>query len=266
MVDREQEQEEAAENSSSSSDAARSTAELLQRRPGHCPLGHKLNPWIAQKGHCDGCGRVVRGGERVMDCRNCNFYLCGRCLPKAYEEGLWGALTYLADVAAQEMSEVAAELSALGARAHCGAPTKANLTSEELQVSPETEPITGAAQPEEWPAGGHRLGPEEAMPQPKESMIEGKAAIERPAAMDPPDLIEFADDLMNFTSPAPSAASTMGGQRTNLLAASAGPPAMLASPVGNLAMPAGPRDAKARAGPAVPNGPQPVLAHAGWAP
>jgi len=44
-----------------------------------CPEGHMLQPWDAQPGSCDGCGRRIEDGETVMDCRCCNWYLCEAC-------------------------------------------------------------------------------------------------------------------------------------------------------------------------------------------
>jgi len=51
------------------------TADRLSR----CLEGHMLHPWAARAGLCDGCGRRVLDGERVMDCRKCNWYLCEAC-------------------------------------------------------------------------------------------------------------------------------------------------------------------------------------------
>lgn len=44
-----------------------------------CVAGHALQPWAASAGQCDGCGRPVRAGQMVMDCRTCNWYLCSMC-------------------------------------------------------------------------------------------------------------------------------------------------------------------------------------------
>jgi len=45
-----------------------------------CPQSHILRPWQARAGTCDGCGRAVRDGEQVMDCRSCDFYYCSDCV------------------------------------------------------------------------------------------------------------------------------------------------------------------------------------------
>mmetsp|Transcript_89560 Transcript_89560/g.253846 ORF Transcript_89560/g.253846 Transcript_89560/m.253846 type:complete len:551 (-) Transcript_89560:77-1729(-) len=44
-----------------------------------CPQGHQLQPWAAHAGTCDGCFRRIRTGEKVMDCRECDWYLCESC-------------------------------------------------------------------------------------------------------------------------------------------------------------------------------------------
>ena len=36
-------------------------------------------PYATPGGSCDGCGADIAGGQRVMDCRACNWYLCGVC-------------------------------------------------------------------------------------------------------------------------------------------------------------------------------------------
>mmetsp|Transcript_104122 Transcript_104122/g.301217 ORF Transcript_104122/g.301217 Transcript_104122/m.301217 type:complete len:490 (+) Transcript_104122:86-1555(+) len=57
----------------SSSASSRSASEL------RCPQGHPLRMFAAKRGTCDGCSCVVEDGARVMDCRECNWYLCGQC-------------------------------------------------------------------------------------------------------------------------------------------------------------------------------------------
>jgi len=49
----------------------------------YCPSGHALKPWLAEAGRCDGCRKPVQAGTEVMDCRQCNWYLCGSCRPIA---------------------------------------------------------------------------------------------------------------------------------------------------------------------------------------
>ena len=43
---------------------------------------------------CDGCDRDIGHGTKVMDCRQCNYYLCNQCddrLPKKEAKGSKGA-------------------------------------------------------------------------------------------------------------------------------------------------------------------------------
>mmetsp|Transcript_121118 Transcript_121118/g.353936 ORF Transcript_121118/g.353936 Transcript_121118/m.353936 type:complete len:205 (-) Transcript_121118:233-847(-) len=54
-----------------------------------CPQGHQLQAWIARSGMCDGCGRQVFSGEKVMDCRQCNWYLCDDCAPQHLADYNW---------------------------------------------------------------------------------------------------------------------------------------------------------------------------------
>jgi hypothetical protein len=44
-----------------------------------CPSNHELALYTALGGNCDVCNRIVFLGEQVMDCRQCNWYMCGRC-------------------------------------------------------------------------------------------------------------------------------------------------------------------------------------------
>eukprot|EP00434_Breviolum_minutum_P008250 symbB.v1.2.007279.t1/scaffold438.1/size205425/7 len=67
-----------------------------------CPQGHELQPWAAKPGWCDGCGAKIKSGEAVMDCRECNYYLCKYCCPppEAPDEApsFWGAMATLTDM------------------------------------------------------------------------------------------------------------------------------------------------------------------------
>jgi len=67
-----------------------------------CPQGHELQPWAAKPGWCDGCGAKIKSGEAVMDCRECNYYLCKYCCPppEATDEApsFWGAMASLTDM------------------------------------------------------------------------------------------------------------------------------------------------------------------------
>merc|ERR1712232_368807 len=46
----------------------------------HCTKGHALADYVEPEwGTCDGCSKAIAAGERVMDCRPCNWYLCRAC-------------------------------------------------------------------------------------------------------------------------------------------------------------------------------------------
>merc|ERR1712048_687707 len=45
----------------------------------HCKNGHELTPYLALGGMCDGCKKRINNGDKVMDCRKCNWYLCRDC-------------------------------------------------------------------------------------------------------------------------------------------------------------------------------------------
>jgi len=53
-----------------------------------CPLGHVLQPWTTKGGACDGCGRETWRGEQVLDCRECDWYLCQSCHSSALGKSL----------------------------------------------------------------------------------------------------------------------------------------------------------------------------------
>lgn len=66
-----------------------------------CPKGHVLTPWCAKPGWCDGCGSKINTGDPVMDCRQCNYYLCRTCAPEEAESSsLWGSIPSFADMGA----------------------------------------------------------------------------------------------------------------------------------------------------------------------
>mmetsp|Transcript_9057 Transcript_9057/g.22856 ORF Transcript_9057/g.22856 Transcript_9057/m.22856 type:complete len:239 (-) Transcript_9057:411-1127(-) len=93
-----------------------------------CPNRHELTLWTARAGKCDGCHRFVADGEQVMDCRACNWYLCGECRPSTSEqvESMWGAVSnlFFGDVCRAplphelEVAEVVIGPPAGSARAH----------------------------------------------------------------------------------------------------------------------------------------------------
>eukprot|EP00929_Paragymnodinium_shiwhaense_P103645 TRINITY_DN67288_c0_g1_i1.p1 TRINITY_DN67288_c0_g1~~TRINITY_DN67288_c0_g1_i1.p1 ORF type:complete len:780 (-),score=217.54 TRINITY_DN67288_c0_g1_i1:63-2402(-) len=55
---------------------------LKAPQAAYCPKGHELRPWAAERGTCDGCSKGVEDDELVMDCRECDYYLCDGCLPQ----------------------------------------------------------------------------------------------------------------------------------------------------------------------------------------
>lgn len=77
-----------------------------------CPEGHELQPWEARSGTCDGCAKMVRYGEIVMDCRRCDWYLCRSCLPasRIQESSIWGTISSLPFYAMEDAAELANEL------------------------------------------------------------------------------------------------------------------------------------------------------------
>jgi len=82
-----------------------------------CPNGHELLPWAAKFGLCDGCGNVVNEGDKTMDCRRCNFYLCAACCPYTErDESLaawdWGYISALPFYALDHIEDVALDVNA----------------------------------------------------------------------------------------------------------------------------------------------------------
>lgn len=63
-------------------DARPQAAQPAKAKPGKCTKGHKLKPWVATGGWCNGCQREVKAGEQVMDCRPCDYFLCQECHPQ----------------------------------------------------------------------------------------------------------------------------------------------------------------------------------------
>lgn len=86
----------------------------------------------------------------VMDCRHCNFYVCGRCHPQAPRSWLWGSISFLAEKASQEftdLKEVARDAETMGPLAACTAPPVSDLE------------ITIPAHPQEEETGGGATSP-----------------------------------------------------------------------------------------------------------
>lgn len=51
-----------------------------------CPEGHQLKAWVTPGGVCNGCRGETPQGARVLDCRECDWYLCCRCQPHLKED------------------------------------------------------------------------------------------------------------------------------------------------------------------------------------
>jgi hypothetical protein len=62
-------------------ESTRMLASLLPRpqQIRTCANNHDLVLYTATGGNCDVCNRIVFVGEQVMDCRECNWYMCARC-------------------------------------------------------------------------------------------------------------------------------------------------------------------------------------------
>merc|ERR1711870_204112 len=77
----------------------------------HCPAGHHLQPLKAMAGKCDGCNQCVNAGDEVMDCRQCNWYLCAECHPQEQEKDdwFWGSVNYLIETVRQEVADITEE-------------------------------------------------------------------------------------------------------------------------------------------------------------
>jgi len=111
-----------------------------------CPKNHLLQPWKANAGRCDGCNKRVQKDDMVMDCRQCNYYLCDECHPqqREKEDWFWGSVSYFMEQASQEVSEIAAEfqemagefetfVSDMALTSSCGIVETAQFKKDELQ-------------------------------------------------------------------------------------------------------------------------------------
>jgi len=87
----------------------------MLKEVSHCPAAHLLRPWEARAGCCDGCSRKVMQGEHVMDCRQCNWYVCSTCRPAQPSDGsIWNAVSCWMEDVAQEINDAAAEIGIQG--------------------------------------------------------------------------------------------------------------------------------------------------------
>jgi len=186
-----------------------------------CPKNHLLQPWKANPGRCDGCNARVEHGDSVMDCRQCNWYLCDECHPQQKEKSddwFWGSMSYLVEQATQEVTEVAAEFKEMAgefetfmsdmAFTSCGVVDGKQFVADELSFDskgdnkksrkPETQKRSRSSK---------RIGPETRQ---KEKKAEEEAAAASGAEADE----EGEDSVMKApsTPQAVSAASSKGTQ------------------------------------------------------
>jgi len=191
---------------SAGSDSAKSVKELLRNCPGRCPSGHMLFSVLAKHGNCDGCGKMVLRGEYVMNCDECNWYLCDMCLPQErnFSSPLWGVLSYVVDSATQEITDLAAGIQDLVPRVSCAGTDAGSLQSEEIKVG--RTPIVREA-PAGWAQEGGGLA--------RVASIEQTAATKEATLLHQPqhqqrqqqtavaavvDLLEFPEDAATTTA------------------------------------------------------------------
>jgi len=113
----------------------------FRSRPKVCPSGHtlkRLNIGYVP-GTCDGCKERMKPKAWVMDCRECNYYLCQWCCPLEGQEAPSTILTSLTKKAAQEIEDLrtttSASCLALAPLAACGAVSAAKRASDAEEIS-----------------------------------------------------------------------------------------------------------------------------------
>mmetsp|Transcript_122679 Transcript_122679/g.354620 ORF Transcript_122679/g.354620 Transcript_122679/m.354620 type:complete len:301 (+) Transcript_122679:56-958(+) len=156
----------------------------------HCPAGHHLQPRKATLGRCDLCKRCVPAGEPVMDCKECNWYLCNECHPQEQEEQdwFWGSLNFLIETAQQEMAEIKEEfkemagdvesfVSGMSFSGTCGAP----------ELAPKPEEATADSSRRRRNDAGRRskLGADEGSRRSRSSSCEDPEVIQSLSAFKP---------------------------------------------------------------------------------
>jgi len=100
-----------------------------------CPKGHRLQLWTSQSfGTCDVCGKAVSGGEVVMDCRQCDWYVCDGCHRRKKPSS---AKVLLSQVIASLPTPVMVPFSPKCALKEQGLPT----TASEAQQCPGGHPL-----------------------------------------------------------------------------------------------------------------------------
>jgi len=105
-----------------------SDSEASENKPKECPAGHQLKRLNIGyiPGTCDGCKTRMKPKEWVMDCRECNYYLCQWCCPQdGRDEAPDRMLTLLNNKVAQEITDLRETTTAscyvLAPLATCGA-------------------------------------------------------------------------------------------------------------------------------------------------
>jgi len=178
-----------------------------------CPKDHMLQPWIsAGVGSCDGCHQKVYDGERVMDCRRCNWYLCERCHPQEHDSSIWGSIASAFDTAAQDMSsfsdnfhaEIGAVMSVLTT---CSAPDKEAMEFDEIDFYKhgKAEADTNGAAPGEAPGSKAGCNAESEHDDNGSEDCQTATPEEPVEARVPEDLIEIGQhDLLDLSDPVPA--------------------------------------------------------------
>mmetsp|Transcript_145591 Transcript_145591/g.405741 ORF Transcript_145591/g.405741 Transcript_145591/m.405741 type:complete len:277 (+) Transcript_145591:84-914(+) len=207
-----------------------------------CPGGHLLQPWTAMAGTCDRCCRPVEAGEHVMDCRQCNWYLCEDCHPQEHEQGdgtLWGSVSSFLGAATREVKGVATgvetfmsglseqlqdmteQLQDMKDKISCQPVSNSQLAAEEIEVRPlslqeERSDEEGHGGAFEESGRHHRKAVSQAVRRPSTRACEQIAndsevagsATQKPSQpekpQEPKDLIDIGQsDLLDLNSPAP---------------------------------------------------------------
>eukprot|EP00429_Kryptoperidinium_foliaceum_P074748 CAMPEP_0176224160 /NCGR_PEP_ID=MMETSP0121_2-20121125/21112_1 /TAXON_ID=160619 /ORGANISM="Kryptoperidinium foliaceum, Strain CCMP 1326" /LENGTH=335 /DNA_ID=CAMNT_0017563407 /DNA_START=58 /DNA_END=1062 /DNA_ORIENTATION=+ len=133
-------------------------SDSAKEKVAQCPGGHTLQPWTAQPGTCDGCQQRIHAGDRVMDCRHCNWYLCNNCQPVVEEEEqdwFWGTMNYLVETVSKEVEEIREDfrdaadelgnfVSDFGFNTTCGAPSSAQFKHDEIRIGDDDDDDTTA--------------------------------------------------------------------------------------------------------------------------
>jgi len=116
-----------------------------QGEPLKCPEGHTLQEWTARAGMCDGCRSRVLDGAKVLDCRRCNWYLCETCKDtyQPPDTSFWGTLSSMADIVAQDFTELVQDVKSLVGAADEEEPgasqAEASSPQSDMMASPQVQ-------------------------------------------------------------------------------------------------------------------------------